>query len=85
MIFEEYPQSQQQMNFLIIFQPCNPAKRGKRILDRETKLKAEESMLLTAANILSDNLVHIVKKFPSFEQMPPFYIELQRYLWASKS
>jgi nucleolar GTP-binding protein len=33
-------------------------------------------MLLTAANILSDNLINAVKKFPSFDQMPPFYMEL---------
>ncbi|MCE8423270.1 MAG: NOG1 family protein [Candidatus Methanoperedens sp.] len=52
------------------------AKHGKQILDRASKLKAEESMLLTAANILSDNLIHSVKKFPSFDQMPPFYLEL---------
>ena len=52
------------------------AKHGKRILDRKSKLDAEESMVLTAANILSDNLIHIVKKFPSFDTMPPFYLEL---------
>ncbi len=52
------------------------AKHGKRILDRKTKLDAEESMVLTAANILSDNLINIVKKFPSFDNMPPFYLEL---------
>ncbi|VVB90272.1 GTPase Obg [uncultured archaeon] len=52
------------------------AKHGKRIMDRASKLKAEESMLLTAANILSDNLVNIVRKFPSFDTMPPFYLEL---------
>lgn len=52
------------------------AKHGKQILDRATKVKAEESMLLTAANILSDNLIHTVKKFPSFDTMPPFYLEL---------
>lgn len=52
------------------------AKHGKRIMDRRSKLKAEESMLLTAANILSDNMVNIVRKFPSFDNMPPFYLEL---------
>ena len=52
------------------------AKHGKRILDRASKLKAEESMLLTAAHILSDNLINIVRKFPSFDTMPPFYLEL---------
>ena len=52
------------------------AKRGKQILDRKSKLQAEESMLLTAANIISDNLAHIVRKFPSLDQLPPFYLEL---------
>lgn len=52
------------------------AKHGKRILDRVSKLKAEESMVLTASNILSDNLINIVRKFPSFDQVPPFYTEL---------
>ncbi len=52
------------------------AKHGKRILDRTSKLKAEESMVLTAANILSDNLINVVRKFPSFDQVPPFYTEL---------
>ncbi|NJD54485.1 MAG: NOG1 family protein [Candidatus Methanoperedens sp.] len=56
------------------------AKRGKQILDRKSKLQAEESMLLTAANILSDNLTHIVRKFPSLEQLPPFYLELAEVL-----
>lgn len=58
------------------FRRAARAKHGKRILDRKTKLEAEESMLLTAANILSDNLIGIVRKFPSFDEMPPFYLEL---------
>lgn len=81
MIFEDIPTVPTADELLDkSFSRATRAKRGKRILDRETKLKAEESMLLTAANILSDNLVHIVKKFPSFEQMPPFYIELAEVL-----
>lgn len=58
------------------FRRAARAKHGKRILDRKTKLEAEESMLLTAANILSDNLIGIVRKFPSLDEMPPFYLEL---------
>lgn len=58
------------------FRRAARAKHGKRILDRKSKLEAEESMLLTAANILSDNLIGIVRKFPSFDEMPPFYLEL---------
>jgi nucleolar GTP-binding protein len=33
-------------------------------------------MILTAANILTDNLANIVRRFPSFEQLPKFYYEL---------
>lgn len=62
------------------FRRATRAKRGKQILDRKSKLQAEESMLLTAANILSDNLRHIVKKFPSFDQIPPFYLDLAEIL-----
>lgn len=81
MIFEEIPTVPTSDELLDkSFRRATRAKRGKQILDRKTKLQAEESMLLTAANILSDNLVHIVKKFPSFDQMPPFYIELTEIL-----
>ncbi|MCX9024718.1 MAG: GTP-binding protein, partial [Candidatus Methanoperedens sp.] len=62
------------------FRRATRAKRGKRILDRDSKLQAEESMLLTAANILTDNLVSIVRKFPSFDQMPLFYVDLAEIL-----
>lgn len=58
------------------FRRATRAKRGKQILDRKSKVEAEESMLLTAANVLSDNLLHIVRKFPSLDQAPPFYRDL---------
>lgn len=77
MIFEKLPTvptSDELLNKS--FRRAARAKHGKRILDRASKLKAEESMLLTAANILSDNLVNIVRKFPSFDTVPPFYLEL---------
>ncbi len=93
MIFEKIPTVPTSEELLDkSFRRATRAKRGKEVLDRASKLKAEESMLLTAANILSDNLVNIVKKFPSFGQfdepvekgqmilgsskMPPFYLEL---------
>jgi nucleolar GTP-binding protein len=77
MIFEKIPTVPTSDELLDkSFRRAARAKHGKRILDRASKLKAEESMLLTAANILSDNLINIVKKFPSFDQMPPFYLEL---------
>lgn len=77
MIFENIPTvptSEELLNKS--FKRAARAKHGKRILDRKSKLDAEESMVLTAANILSDNLIHTVKKFPSFDNMPPFYLEL---------
>ncbi len=77
MIFEKIPTvptSEELLNKS--YKRAARAKHGKRILDRKSKLDAEESMVLTAANILSDNLIHIVKKFPSFDNMPPFYLEL---------
>lgn len=77
MIFEKIPTVPTSEELLDkSFRRAARAKHGKRILDRASKLKAEESMLLTAANILSDNLINIVKKFPSFDQVPPFYLEL---------
>ncbi len=77
MIFEKIPTVPTSDELLDkSFRRAARAKHGKRILDRASKLKAEESMLLTAANILSDNLINIVRKFPSFDGMPPFYLEL---------
>ena len=77
MIFEKIPTVPTSEELLDkAFRRAARAKHGKRILDRKTKLEAEESMLLTAANILSDNLMNIVRKFPSFDQVPPFYRDL---------
>jgi len=58
----------------------------------------DEQVVLTAGNVLSDNLSNLVRKFPSFENLPPFYrdlvdvlvgvdkmrISLSRLHWASK-
>ena len=38
--------------------------------------KKDESMLMTAGNILSDNLTNLVRKYPSFMNIPPFYRDL---------
>ncbi len=77
MIFEKIPTVPTAEELLDkSFRRAARAKHGKRILDRKSKLEAEESMLLTAANILSDNLINTVRKFPSFDQIPPFYLEL---------
>jgi nucleolar GTP-binding protein len=58
------------------FKRAARAMSGKTIEGRESRLKANESMVLTAANILTDNLANIVRRFPSFEQLPRFYYEL---------
>ncbi len=55
-------------------------------------------MITTAGNVLSDNLANLIRKFPSFENLPPFYrdmadilvgiddlrISLSRLRWASR-
>ncbi|MCQ1535821.1 NOG1 family protein [Methanosarcina sp. KYL-1] len=58
------------------FKRASRAMSGKTIDGRESRLKANESMMLTAANIFSDNLANIVRRFPSFEHLPRFYYEL---------
>lgn len=39
-------------------------------------LEAQQSMLTTAGNILSDNLENVVTQWPDFELVDPFYYEL---------
>jgi nucleolar GTP-binding protein len=53
------------------FSRASRAGRGKRDV-----LKAQESMILTAGNILADNLRNIVTRFPNFDDIHPFYREL---------
>ncbi|MCL2863557.1 MAG: NOG1 family protein [Methanimicrococcus sp.] len=49
---------------------------GKTIDGPNTRCEANEAMLLTAANILSDNLAAIQRMFPAFDALPPFYYDL---------
>lgn len=58
------------------FRRATRAMAGKTISGRKTAIEANESMMLTAANILTDNLKNIVRRFPTFENLPPFYYEL---------
>jgi nucleolar GTP-binding protein len=65
---------------------------------RASRATDNESMVQNAGNILSDNLSNLIRKFPSFENMPPFYremadiiagvdrirISLSRLGWASR-
>jgi nucleolar GTP-binding protein len=77
MIFEKIhtvPTSDELINKA--FKRAARAMSGKTIDSRESRLRANESMILTAANILTDNLSNIVRRFPSFDQLPRFYYEL---------
>lgn len=49
---------------------------GKKIDGPTSRCEANEAMLLTAANILTDNLSSINKMFPSFDNISPFYYDL---------
>ena len=65
---------------------------------RASRATDDESMVQNAGNILSDNLNNLIRKFPSFENLPPFYremadiiagvdrirISLSRLSWASR-
>jgi len=53
------------------FSRASRAGRGKKDVR-----KAQESMILTAGNILSDNLRNIAVRFPNFDELHPFYREL---------
>jgi len=60
--------------------------------------KSDESAVMVAGNILADNLANLIRKFPSFETLPPFYreiveiiigvdairLKLSRLQWASQ-
>ena len=39
-------------------------------------VEAQQSMLQTASNVLSDNLEYVVRDWPDFETVDPFYYEL---------
>lgn len=77
MIFEKIhtvPTSEELINKA--FKRASRTMSGKTITGKESRVSANESMLLTAANILTDNLANIVRRFPSFENLSPFYYEL---------
>lgn len=58
------------------FRRASRARKGKTVRSESSRRQAEESMLLTASNILSDNLANVVRQFPSFDNIPEFYREL---------
>lgn len=52
------------------------AGRGKLGGAYTDKKEIEESMVLTAGNILTDNLRNVAREWPSFDRISPFYREL---------
>ncbi|WP_178915365.1 GTPase [Natronomonas gomsonensis] len=50
--------------------------RAARAGRAKSGFEAQESMLQTASNILSDNLGNVVTSWPDFETVDPFYYEL---------
>ncbi|MFB6300362.1 MAG: NOG1 family protein [Halobacteriales archaeon] len=50
--------------------------RAARAGRAKSGVEAQESMLLTASNVLSDNLENVVTAWPDFEAIDPFYREL---------
>lgn len=52
------------------------AMTGKEITGPISRREANESMVLTTANILSDNLKNIVRMYPNMDSITPFYADL---------
>ena len=50
--------------------------RAARAGRAKSGAEAQQSMLQTAANILSDNLENVVTSWPDFSTIDPFYYEL---------
>ena len=50
--------------------------RAARAGRAKSGVEAQRSMLQTAANVLSDNLEHVVTSWPDFGAVDPFYYEL---------
>ncbi|WP_416840196.1 NOG1 family protein [Haloferax sp. DFSO52] len=72
MIFESLPTTPRSDE--LIDKAFSRAARSGRA--KQNKLEAQQSMLQTASNILSDNLENVVVEWPDFETVDPFYYEL---------
>ncbi|WP_410766462.1 NOG1 family protein [Haloferax sp. DFSO60] len=72
MIFESLPTTPRSDE--LIDKAFSRAARSGRA--KQDKLEAQQSMLQTASNILSDNLENVVVEWPDFELVDPFYYEL---------
>ena len=71
MIFENLPTTPRSEE--LIDKAFSRASRAGRA---KSGLEAQESMLITAANILSDNLENVAVAWPDFGTVDPFYYEL---------
>ncbi|WP_136589536.1 NOG1 family protein [Salinigranum halophilum] len=71
----------------MIFESLPTTPRAEELLDKafsraarsgrsKSGLEAQESMLVTASNIVSDNLENVVTAWPDFDTVDPFYREL---------
>jgi nucleolar GTP-binding protein len=50
--------------------------RAARAGRAKSGVEAQRSMLQTAANVVSDNLEHVVRAWPDFDALDPFYVDL---------
>jgi len=50
--------------------------RAARAGRAQTGIDAQQSMLLTASNVISDNLENVVTGWPDFDTIDPFYLNL---------
>lgn len=71
MIFEDLPTTPRSEE--LIDKAFSRAARAGRA---KSGIEAQQSMLLTASNVLSDNLENVVTTWPDFDLVDPFYYEL---------
>ena len=50
--------------------------RATRASGSKTGVEAQQSMLTTASNIVSDNLENVATQWPTIDELDPFYVEL---------
>jgi nucleolar GTP-binding protein len=50
--------------------------RATRASGSKTGIEAQQSMLMTASNIVSDNLENVAAQWPTIDELDPFYVEL---------
>jgi nucleolar GTP-binding protein len=50
--------------------------RATRASGSKSGIEAQQSMLMTASNIISDNLENVATQWPTIDELDPFYVEL---------